>query len=684
MPPWEKYGGGGGGAKPKPWERYAAPQPEINARATGKVSGDMPYVQGLGASLAQGFMGGLADEAAGVAADAGLGVGPLSVASMVGQIAGLPNERSDTARDQFRAVEREFAAENPLTALAANIGGGILSGGAIAKAAPTILAPVAATRGGNIARGAASGAGAAGVTGFAAGEGGAGNRLESAAWAAPTGLVLGAAAPIAVSTFRGMVNAGARPARITGTPQDSADAYLANQMARDGMDPAAMRAQIDANPGKPMTMADLGGENTLAALDMAVNRPGPARSIAREFFRRRQTGKEGGVGAAVVTGKSQAERLAGDVRGNVADANFYDSIDTLAAKRSKEATPLYEAAYEGPGYVSPSILGLLRTPAGQSALKKARDIAANEVGADSPEMVAPLLKELDAIVSPDGSPIPMRVLDMVKRGLDDVVEGAKDPMTRRIATNEGRAANSVLARFRNELVTLNPKYGEALAAWSGPTRAMGTIEDGRDAMVSAMQPEQVAKAFAKLSPNEQELYKIGVARALHEKIGRVAQETHDASKRVLTGTEAQKLAAILPREKAIGLIKAIEQERAMYATTNVMGGSPTARRLANEVDADSFEKMMADGVSGQRSLRELALSGIRWVRERGSGIGDEKVRERITRALLSDNPQAQRAALDRIEKQIAAKASAVQQGAGFASAQGLALGSSVGNFIGGR
>lgn len=677
-------------------QRFAAAIKALRANAPaelGKAATDIAarvqspdtYRSGLGASFAQGVMGGLADETAGVMADSGLlSVGPMSALSMANMVAGTESPRAAAARDAFRKVEGDFAAQNPMTAIGANIAGSLVSGYGLTKAAPAVFAPAVTTPGQNIMRGAAAGAGAAGVTGFNSGQGGLGERLKTGAIAAPIGGALGASVPAVISTYRGIVNAGARPANVTGTIQDSADAYVGAQMARDGMDPAAMRAAIAANPGKPVTMADLGGENTLAALDMAVNRPGPSRSIARDFFRRRQTGKEGGVGASVKTGSNQAERLAGDVKDNIADASFFDAIDALAAKRAKDAKPLYDEAYAVGDLMSPQIFGLLKTPTGRAALKNAERIAGDEVGALAPDQATTLLAQLARVAEPNGTPIPMRVLDLVKRGMDDVVEGTKDPLTGKITTNEGRAANGVRAQFRQELIRMNPKYGEALDAWAGPTAAMNTIRDGREAFASTLQPEQVAQMFAKLGPQEQNLFLIGAARHFQEKVAKVAQETHDASKRIVTGTEGQKLAAILPRNKARAFVKAIEQERAMYSTSNVLGGSATARRLANEVDADTFESMLADGVTGQRTLRDLAFSGIRWVRERGSGIGDEKVRERITRMLLSDDPRQMDAALTRIERQIAAKKAAVQQGSRFANIQGLAVGSSAGNFIGGR
>jgi hypothetical protein len=65
----------------------------------------------------------------------------------------------------------------------------------------------------------------------------------------------------------------------------------------------------------------------------------------------------------------------------------------------------------------------------------------------------------------------METLDYVKRGLDDVVNTYRDSTTRRLNLDaEGQSVDGIRRQLRDELVRLNPVYGEALSAGGDPLR----------------------------------------------------------------------------------------------------------------------------------------------------------------------------------------------------------------------
>lgn len=635
--------------------------PEIKASEQVRDATNLPLVTAY-----QGATFGLGDELAGVAS-----------AATGGTYAG--------GRDDVRMAEAEYRRRTPTGAIAANLAGGLLAAGGAIKAAPGLFAPAGATTGGNIVRGVAGGAGAGAVSGFGSGEGGFENRALDAGVGAGVGGILGGVIPTAVAGYRGVFpKAPAAIARGVGKEDRAALGIVGKALERDRMTPADFQTVIDANAGsgKPLTLADMGGENVRGTLDSVLNRPGEARALAAKIFAGRQTGRVGPLGMKTTVGPSQAERLQGDVKDSIADAGFFDTIEKISAARAKAAAPLYQKAYEAGEFSNPRIEGLLKTPAGRSAFEKALTLAQNEAGSAEPELVGELVKAADFLSSPKapGSPIPMRVLDLVKRGLDDVVESHMDPITRRIETEAGRSANAVRGRFKTELESVNPAYRDALASYAGPSAMIDKIRRGRDAFKPGMSPEQIAKDFGALSPEDQSLFKIGAARHFMEKIEGTPQSTNNAALRVLTGSDHSKLRAILPTEQHKAFIDAIEREKAMYTTAGeTMGNSATFKRAAaaGDMDEQTFEAMLADGATkGGYSISEIAGRALKWLRERGTGMSNEGVRKRVGEYLLSSDPTKQKQALQWVQMQMQNQRSKAISGGALASGQGMLLGSS--------
>ena len=465
-------------------------------------------------------------------------------------------------------------------------------------------------------------------------------------------------------------------------------AYLARQMEREGLTTDQLRGRLEATRegGRPVTLADVGGENFRGALDTAVNQPGRARSLAAEFFGRRQTGVDGRLSEARRVGKSQADRIADDLSLTGRRGQYFEDVDALLEKRAQDAAPLYDEAYaaHGGAFTSPAIDRLLKTPAGRSAFDKALRIAENEVvGADptNPAFQRQFARAVDYLSNGfvENRPIPWRALDLVKRGLDDVVESHRDPVTRKISTNEGRAASSVLHAFRSEMRRQNPSYGAALDAYSGPTHTMGVMEDGRSIFSPKTQPEQVAKQMRGLPAGDRDAYIAGIEQALKEKLDNI-DVRHDASKRVLGGRDQAKLYAAVGKEKGDEIVRRLRTEAAMYETQGVMGGSQTARRLAqqDDLDANTAEAVMFDMLTtpGATKATSLVRRGLEALRNYGSGVHNEQVRENLTKMLLAAHPKDQERVLAIIEREIANRTA--QQAARSTSAAATGLGSGLG------
>jgi hypothetical protein len=104
--------------------------------------------------------------------------------------------------------------------------------------------------------------------------------------------------------------------------------------------------------------------------------------------------------------------------------------------------------------------------------------AAVEAGADpsNPVQVA------GRWVIPENSTPNMRLLDAVKQGYDEIVNGLRDPRTNVVQSDRYiRAVDDSRRAFRDHLAEANPTYGEALQAWAGPSSSRDALRRGQEA-----------------------------------------------------------------------------------------------------------------------------------------------------------------------------------------------------------
>jgi hypothetical protein len=376
---------------------------------------------------------------------------------------------SDT-RDSYQALQ---AIDNQVNRDQRVAGG--LSGFALTAAIPggsgVRYIGQGATRGAQLARAMQIGAGSGAVYGAGAAEGGAEDRLRGAAYGAALGGasagVLKAGAPYVAEGARrlgsGFSEAGsvlsrgfgrvAPDAEITPEATTSARQYLARLLETSGAD---LANNPTAALGKPITAAEAIGPSGIANMAALTRRAGRAGNMAQSQ-----------LGARAVEQPNRVVQDFADLTG-MDPAGSADMIQNLATAGRARAAPLYDAAYARPGAVrSPLIDDLLTRPATRDAMRRAVKIAANE-GRDPNTMGFQFDEAGDVIRVQEPS---METLDYVKRGLDDVVNTYRDSTTRRLNLDaEGQSVDGIRRQLRDELVRLNPAYGEALSAGGDPLR----------------------------------------------------------------------------------------------------------------------------------------------------------------------------------------------------------------------
>jgi hypothetical protein len=163
-------------------------------------------------------------------------------------------------------------------------------------------------------------------------------------------------------------------------------------------------------------------------------------------------------------------------------------------------------------------------------------------------------------------------------------------------TERGEALIGFKNAYLDELKRLNPDYEPALNAWSGPAASKRAIAMGEHAMVSGkVDPDQITDQIAKLSPSDQELYRLGGMNALKTQIGNATPGANEALKIMGTDNIKKRINALAgSQDKADKLINAAKLEDLMkQTTTNTLGNSRSALRLAEQASANP-----EDGIGG--------------------------------------------------------------------------------------
>lgn len=352
------------------------------------------------------------------------------------------------------------------------------------------------------------------------------------------------------------------------------------------------------NPGKVVDSLTEGRDLGLP-LTAADTDPG-LRSLAGSAVRRSPTASGIAEDTLIPRGRGQIDRFQGGINKNLGPTgNVPQLTDDMLAGAKAKAGPLYDKAYGAPAVTSDKITDILNTPFGQKALAQAVTIAKNE-------RVNPNALSVDFNAA--GEPVmrarpSMRTLDLVKRGMDDVLEGYRDTTTGRLNLGEsGQAELGVKRDFLSELDRLNPAYKKARAAYSGPAQELDVIRKGQDAFKAP--PDALSFDVSKMAPAKRPLLQLGYRDAL-SKAGdnyRLSSNPYDMT----LGTPAaeSRLLSVYGADEGAGnLLRLRDIERNMQSTSNdILGNSKTAQR-------NIADKAFAGG-EVSNAVADVALSTV--------------------------------------------------------------------------
>jgi hypothetical protein len=630
------------------------------------------------------------------------------------------------ARDERRAIQKVAAADNPLsygggqilgsTVTLAPVGGtgarssamvadDLLREGAkltgkaaVAKSAPRAaaltakataktaragqLARPAATAaeftsrvgrmaGESVAKGAGYGSAIGGLLGFTAGEGDAGQRLDTASDAAVVGGVAGGVLGPVIQGLAPVV--GGIAYKITTPKEVKGLDMVIKRMQRSGTTPEAIKAQFDQwnKTGEvPETLAEFMGPNERSLLSALITVNRETREQATNIF--------------VGRGKEEVNRLEDAFAGSFgAKRGDYAAAQTQAAKaRVEDPEPFYKAAhFDNAGSLKP--LG----PEKMSAL--------NNILADEDDIVR-IAKDATADLNRMGNRSPAHkaardevrmyaeALQAARRGervqvpqlsvlAADYIERAINQSYKAAGGGSGEISGSIAGwkALRNSVrdVIDDTGIGEARATSAERIRRGELLEEGLGIMKTSVDVDDVNRIMTGIpdagipaaSEAGRRAYGVGASRAVANELRNVPDMGGfaDATRRVArTPALREKLEAARPKvltksgaenkgskqtKANAALDQAIERasDRAQFGV-DMVGNSKTAFRQGDVTDA-----VMDDAMSQQAGevIGDLLISGVGGVTQRLQDRAGRFIGNRIGQPSIY-RPQVNRAAAE--------------------------------------
>ncbi|QRE76486.1 hypothetical protein [Methylobacterium aquaticum] len=505
--------------------------------------------------------------------------------------------------------------------LAGNVG----AGAGLAKAGVTAI-PAAQARlgslGGAAAGGAIDGLALGAVSGAAEGDGV--GRLAEAGKGAAVGAALGGALPLAGAAL-GTV-AGPILSNITARvdPAGYAERQVGRAAARSGQTPEQIADRIGQaaadGQGEYRLLDALGYDGARLGAVVSKN-PGQGRTDLREFLNDRQGGQARRIGEAV----TEAFEAPQTARGQTGDLYSW-------ARDASE--PFYEKALSQAPVWSDRLNEFLKDPITKQGIRRGIEIQRLEsLAAGKKFDPFDIVERFDELGEPVLLQVPnMRTVNVIKKGIDDILEQYRDKVTGRLVLDEkGRAIDQVRRAFLNEVDNLNPDFAKARAMYAGPMEIKDAVAMGRQAGAGRARAADNIAQFEGMSEPAKQGFRVGYADPV---LGRVERAAEGVNKARQFGSDAAQaeLQAFTRPDKVEALTRQLGRENEMFANrAEALGNSKTAENLADNadvgVDAGLLAKLLAGNFGG--AMRDTLARGA------ASLNGNtEAVRQNLARLLM--------------------------------------------------
>jgi hypothetical protein len=440
----------------------------------------------------------------------------------------------DYEKDLMRTERAEYQDANPVHSTVGNLGGAMLTGAGLTKAAFSKL-PVLAPQAGAPISSFAKEAGVESVLGAA--EGGVTALAEGGDVGSSTGLgsamgVLGTGASRLIDPITGLMKQGGKwvgdkameyaddflgPFSKEPTlPEKRALDKLNESYTDDGMTPEAREAKIkefeEAELADEVSPRFLGGENTNQLAKDAVIEKGPQKQKVKEELLDTMESDRGRVQQFMDDGLGYNKEGSPQV------------VDELMEKRSRDAAPHYEEAFASKNIESDVIDEVMTHSQFRDAYREAQ--ATNNLDPN---------KLMDMPDLPEGRESPIGgwsiyALDQVKKIIDlqrKLPPSAQNAPNKKLAKHLGEQTEIMLGAIDDVV----PSYGTARKIWSGSMEETEAYELGMKAYNTGKKVGVVRSEFNKLKTEaEREMYRLGASTEAIGKMDQAVSPTKSHSK----------------------------------------------------------------------------------------------------------------------------------------------------------
>lgn len=497
----------------------------------------------------------------------------------------LPGRTYDAELARLRANEAGMSTAGRLSA--------DLTGAVLPALAGLGMVSSATTLPGKIFAGAKFGAGAGAVQGFAEGEGGAAERMKSAAVGGGLGGALGGAVPVIAEVGK----AGAR---------SIADMLRSSRIARD------VGGQLGISPQAARVAGQIVGSDDVSAMRKSLAASGPDAMLADASPALGVTADSAmrspvaGARAAFDRIEARAGKAYDDLMGALnpsgakkAVAGAMDDVRTGTAAARKAA---YDAAYSKPiDYASPEGSFLLDTVTPRLPGKA---IAyANELMRLRGEKSAQIM----ASIADDGSvtftrPPDVRQWDYIKQALQQLAESGDGAGALGGQTRLGAAYQGLATDIRGAVAGAVPEYKTALGVASDAIGERNAVQFGADLLKDSTTTYDALNGIKAASEAEKQAMKVGVIGQIDEVLGNIKAVPSDqnidarqaiAAFKALTSPNAQKKMAALFGDQWPAIKAEVDKAgaalglRARTAANSATAGRQMADRAVTEATTPS-------------------------------------------------------------------------------------------------
>jgi hypothetical protein len=277
------------------------------------------------------------------------------------------------------------------------------------------------------------------------------------------------------------------------------------------------------------------------------------------------------------------------------------SVSDIISKRAEEAQPMYDKAYASPDISDPIVNETMKLPAFRKAYAVASRIAETE-GKPLPPLPSgeiPIPESLagnadataaftKAYTSQHGAMpgIPIRAIDLVKRGLNDTIDSGL--RSGNMGRAEARALQSRLSTMLSRVDELAPDYAAARGNFAGHSSLVDAAEAGQEFLSPKVGAADIAQHLDGLSASEKELYRRGAMDALLTRIeaarGSATGKADLVSKFYASVGGRAKVRALFPSDESYQAFHTAMDKLADQNQTAafVTGGSQTADKAAQQ------------------------------------------------------------------------------------------------------